>query len=195
MKKILVLLVLLPVLAACARTSGYTTPFETGGKVYKLALMPWHSSTMTFDFRYRWTMTQALRDSCRQSGVFKLDWSAYPVNGGNVELLENLDSATFWERVKYGRYVPVVEKVRKATAGLGADLAVLYDVSADNAAPTDDDAMDYRADYVRIFLVDLNTGQVTVDFIRTNFLRKRAFGDIKVVTLRALNKWLAETKQ
>lgn len=194
MKKAILILILLSVAAGCTRTTGYRTPFETGGETYQLALLPWKSSSMSFDFKYRWTMTQALEDACRQSGAFKFDWSAYPVNGGNAELLEVKENHEIWKRGEYGKYYPDVEAVRSAAGNTGADLAALYVVSADNSAATADDSMNYKDDYVRLFLVDLNTGNITTEFIRTDFLRKRAFGDIKRVTLRAFNKWLMENK-
>ncbi|WP_432738174.1 hypothetical protein [Maridesulfovibrio sp. FT414] len=194
MKKILFFLIILPILAACAKAEHYSTPFDTGGRVYRVVLMPWHTTTMTFDFKYRWEMTQALRDACRQSGAFDFAWSAYPVNGGGVELLQDISTEGLWVRQKYGKYVPDVEKVRGAVSSIGADLALLYDISADNSAATDEDSMNFNADSIRLFLVDLKSEDVTVEFIGTNFLRKQAYGDIKRVTLRGFNKWLSSQK-
>ncbi len=192
MRKIFLILMLLPILAACTKAEHYQTPFETGGRTYRIALFPWKASTMSFDFKYRWTMTQALRDACRQSGAFAIAWSAYPVNGGDVKILENIDSSKIWKRMEYNKFEPDVDKVRAYASGTDADLALLYIVSADNAAASDDSSMSSKDDYIRIFLVDLSTGAVTMDYIRTNFLRKQSFGDIKRVTLRAFEKWLSE---
>lgn len=195
MKKILFPLLLLMLFAGCAKAEHYSTPFETGGKVYKIALLPWKTTTMTFDFKYRWTMTQALMDACKESGAFDFVWSAYPVNGGDVQVLQNIDRSGLWQRIKYGKYIPVVKAVTAAVSGLDADLAVLYVISADNSAASDEDSLNYRDDFARIFLVDTASGQITMEFIRTDFLRKRAFADIKRVTLRAFYKWLSAVQQ
>ncbi|CCO23536.1 hypothetical protein [Maridesulfovibrio hydrothermalis] len=194
MKKILLLLVLLFSLTSCAKVDHYKIPFDTGGRVYKVALLPWKVSPMNFDMKYRWTMTQSLRSACRESGAFDYAWSAYPVNGGNVQLLEGVNGSELWQRVKYGKYVPVVTKVQEAASGLGADIALLYNISADNAGSKGPESMNYRDDYVRLFLVDLKTGEVSVEFARTDFLRKKAFADVKRVTLRSFNKWLSLEK-
>ncbi|WP_027723432.1 hypothetical protein [Maridesulfovibrio zosterae] len=194
MKKLFILLTLLFVISACTRMPSYKTPFDTGGKIYKIALLPWKASTMNFEFKYRWTMTQALRAACKQAGAFDLKWSAYPVNGGNVQLIPNMNATQLWEQKKYGNYAPNPEKVSKIASTLGADLALLYNVSADNAVSNDLGSLDSKNDYVRIFIVDPATKQVTVDFIRTDFLNKRAYADVKIITLRAFNKWLLQNK-
>ncbi|WP_321402007.1 hypothetical protein [Maridesulfovibrio sp.] len=192
MKRSLLIMVVCLVCVSCARTEGYTTPFDTGGKVYKLALLPWHTSTMNFDFKYRWRMTQSLLTSCKDAGSFELKWSAYPVNGGDVDILENIKKSSLWERRKYGKYYPVVSAVQSALSGVDADLALLYDISADNADFDSDSVYDARCDYVRLFLVDVKTGKVVVEFVRTDFMHNGAAADIKQVNLRALNKWLTE---
>lgn len=192
MKKILAILVLLLSLLSCAKAQSYTTPFETGGKIYKVALLPWKASTMNFTFKYRWTITQALRDACKQAVAFELDWSAYPVNGGNVEILEKVDGPSLWERKKYGRYEPDTKKVLPILNAIGADLGLLYNISADNAVASDSDSMGSRDDYIRLFMVDAKTGQVTVGFLRTNFMRKMGLTDTKRVTLLTFSKWLSQ---
>ena len=190
MKKILLLLVLCFVCASCAMTDPYSTPFDTGGKEYKVALLPWQTSSMDFDYKYRWRMTQSLRNACKESGAFKLDWSAYPVNGSDVDILENVHKSGLWERRKYGKYYPVVAEVQSELAGVDADLALLYDISADNALSYSDLDDIGLPDYVRLFLVDVKSGDVVVEFVRTDFLGKKSGPDVKQVTLRAFNKWL-----
>ncbi|WP_320006276.1 hypothetical protein [Maridesulfovibrio sp.] len=191
MKKILLLLVLCFVCASCAMTDPYHTPFDTGGKEYKVALLPWQTSSMDFDYKYRWRMTQSLRNACKESGAFTLDWSAYPVNGSDVDILENVRKSGLWERRKYGKYYPVVAEVQSALAGVDADLALLYDISADNAVGYSDPGDIAMPDYVRLFLVDVKSGDVVVEFVRTDFLGKKAGPDVKQVTLRAFNEWLS----
>ena len=192
MKKILLVLLLCLVCVSCAKVENYSTPFDTGGKVYTLALLPWRTTTMDFDLKYRWRMTQSLLNACKQSGAFDLKWSVYPVNGGNVDILENIKTSDLWERRKYGKQYPVVPEVQAVLSGVDADLALLYDISADNALGARDEISTYRADYVRLFLVDVKTGKVVVEFERTEFTRGGADYAIKKVTLRAFNKWLTQ---
>ncbi|NDV23001.1 hypothetical protein [Desulfovibrio sp. JC022] len=192
MKKLLLILILCLGCASCVKADDYTTPFNTGGKVYKLALLPWRTTTMNFDFKYRWRMTQSLLNACKQAGAFELKWSSYAVNGGDVTMLENIKKSSLWERRKYGKYYPIVPEVQAALSGVDADLALLYDISADNALGDRDAMNDSRADYVRLFLVDVKSGTVIVEFVRTDFLRNGAAVDIKLVTLRAFNKWLTQ---
>lgn len=192
MKKILLVLVFCFACVSCAKIDNYTTPFDTGGKVYKLALLPWRTTTMDFDFKYRWRMTQSLLNSCKQAGTFDFKWSTYAVNGGNVEILENIEKSSLWERRKYGRYYPIIPEVQAALSGVDVDLALLYDISADNGE-RDNDGMDQlHCDYVRLFLVDVKTGKVIVEFRRTNFKHNGAVTDLKLVNLRAFNKWLIQ---
>ncbi|WP_419778410.1 hypothetical protein [Maridesulfovibrio sp.] len=190
MKKILLLLVLCFVCFSCAMTDPYRTPFDTGGKVYKVALLPWRTFSMDFDYKYRWRMTQSLRNACKESGAFTLNWSTYAVNGGDVAILENIQKSSLWERRKYGKYYPVVSEVQSALSGVDADLALLYDISADNAVGFNDPSDISLPDSIRLFLVDVKSGEVVVEFVRTDFLGKKAGPDIKQVTLRAFNKWL-----
>ncbi|MFW5499931.1 MULTISPECIES: hypothetical protein [unclassified Maridesulfovibrio] len=192
MKKILLILVFCLTCASCAKVENYSTPFDTGGKVYKLALLPWQTTTMDFDLKYRWRMVQSLRSACKQAGAFELKWSVYPVNGGDVEILENIKKSSLWERRKYGKQYPVVAEVQAVLSGLDTDLALLYDLSADNAVGARDDMDGYRADYVRLFLVDVKTGKVVVEFDRTDFTNVGADYTIKQVALRAFNKWLTQ---
>ncbi|WP_319764306.1 hypothetical protein [Maridesulfovibrio sp.] len=190
MKKLLMLLVFCLLCVSCTRAYSYTTPFDTGGKVYKLALLPWHTTTMNFDFKYRWRMTQSLLNACKEAGAFELKWSTYAVNGGDVEILNNIRKSGLWERRKYGNYYPVVSEVRSALTGVDADLALLYDISADNAMRDDASMADSRSDFIRLFLVDVKTGKVIVEFVRTDFMHNGATVDIKLVNLRAFSKWL-----
>ncbi|NDV28921.1 hypothetical protein [Desulfovibrio sp. JC010] len=192
MKRFLLILVLCLVCASCARIERYTTPFDTGGKVYKLALLPWQTTTMDFDFKYRWRMTQSVLKACKQAGTFEFKWSAYAVNGGDVDLLENIQKSGLWELRKYGKQYPVVPEVQAVLSGLDADLALLYDISADNYTRDPDFAYESRCDYVRIFLVDVKTGQVFTEFVRTNFMNGGLDADVKLLTLRAFNKFLAD---
>lgn len=113
MKKLFLLITMLCLFTSCSLTEHYKTPFETDGEVYKVALLPWKASTMDFEMKYRWTMTQALKDACKESGAFKFEWSVYPVNGNDVILLEDIDKTGLWERKKYGRYEPSIKKVLK----------------------------------------------------------------------------------
>lgn len=194
MKKLFLISMLLCLLTSCSVANHYKTPFETNGKTYKVVLLPWKATPMDFDFKYRWTMTQALSDACKQSGAFDLNWSSYPVNAKNINLLENIDFAGLWVRKKYGRYEPDVKKVLKITSDLNADLALLYYVSADNVGSRGPDSFGSRGDAVRLFAVDGKSGEMVVEFIQTDFLRKRAYANIKQVTLRAFNKWLSQKK-
>lgn len=196
MKKILLILTILSslMIVSCAAAPGYNTPFDTGGKTYKVAMLPWRASTMNFTFKYRWTMTQALKEACKQSGAFVYAWSAYPVNGGDIPVLEKFDGQGLWVKGKYNKYTPDVDAVLKALSKTDVDLALLYDISADNGSTDEDGSMYSRSDYIRAFLIDLKTKQVTVQFIRTDFQRGMAFSDAKRVNLFAFSSWLSDNK-
>ncbi|SMF15278.1 hypothetical protein [Desulfovibrio gilichinskyi] len=194
MKKLIIMLLTSMLLVSCAAAPGYDTPFATGGKAYKVAMLPWRASTMDFNLKYRWTMTQALKDACKQSGSFVYAWSAYPVNGGNIPVLENIDGQGLWVKGKYNKYTPNVDAVLKALSGTDADLALLYDISADNGTTDNEGSMYARADYIRAFLIDIKTKQVTVQFIKTDFQRGMAFTDAKKIDLLAFSSWLSGNK-
>lgn len=190
MKRLLLILMFCLACASCAKAENYTIPFETGGKVYKLALLPWQATAMDFDFKYRWRMTQSILNACKQSGAFELKWSTYAVNGGDVTRLEDVEKANLWERRKYGKVYPVVSQVQAVLSGTDADLALLYDISAGNTSDKRQTMSNSRSDSIRLYLVDVKTGRVVTEFDRTSFPRSSVTYTIKQVTLRALNKWL-----
>ncbi|WP_291328249.1 hypothetical protein [Desulfovibrio sp. UCD-KL4C] len=194
MKKLIMMLLATMVLVSCAAAPRYDTPFNTGGKTYKVAVLPWRASTMDFTLKYRWTMTQALKDACKQSGAFVYAWSAYPVNGGNIPVLKNIDGQELWVKGKYNKYTPNVDTVLQALSNTDADLALLYDISAGNTTNDNEGSMYSRSDYIRAFLIDIKTKQITVQFIKTDFQRKMAFADAKKIDLLAFSSWLSEKK-
>ncbi|WP_051677031.1 hypothetical protein [Maridesulfovibrio frigidus] len=193
MKKILLVLITLLALTSCKSAAKYATPFETGGKTYNVALLPWKTDTMDFTTKYRWTMTQAIKDACKQAETVKFAWSAYPVNGGDVPLLEGIDTEKLWIRKQYGRYVPNIDDVLKILSKTDADCALLYDMSADNGGPVNEGSSYSRSDYIRLYLVDAKSGKMTIKFIRTDFRRGKAFGSAKKITLLTLSEWLFPT--
>lgn len=190
MKRLFLILMFCLACVSCVKAENYTIPFETGGKVYKLALLPWQTTTMDFDFKYRWRMTQSILNACKQSGAFELKWSTYVVNGGDVTQLEGIAKANLWERRKYGKMYPAVSQVQAVLSGTDADLALLYDISAENTSDKHQTMSDYRVDSLRLYLVDMKSGRVVTEFDRTSFSRSSVTYTIKQVTLRALNKWL-----
>ncbi|SDL48952.1 hypothetical protein SAMN05660337_3078 [Maridesulfovibrio ferrireducens] len=194
MKKLLLILLALMTFISCTAAAGYDTPFETGGKIYKVALLPWRADTMDFTMKHRWTMTQALKKACKQSGAFVFSNSAYSVNGGNIPVLENVDNQKLWVRKKYGKYEPNIDEVLKVLGNTDADFALLYVISADNGGTVDQGSSYSRSDYIRAFLINRKSKQMIVEFIKTDFLRGQAFADAKKINLLAFSKWLSEKK-
>lgn len=161
---------------------------------YTLSLLPWRYSPMNFTYKYRWTMTQGLLKACAQAGNFRLESSNYysdPDYGVKRLELPRNQTSDFWVRHKYGKYRPDTKHVTDILKEYGADIGVLYEVSADNSEFTDDGASYDKSDSIRVFLVEAATGRTVSAFIRTDFLRGRGYGDCKQVTLNAFDKFMA----
>lgn len=192
-KKIITLLfALLTILPACSLTHPGQR-YGADAPKYSVALLPWHSSTMDFTYRYRWTMTQGLLKAAAQAGNFKLVSSAYYADPQYaVKLLDipKEQTAKLWVRHKYGRYLPDQKIVLSMLKNSGADLGILYDVNADNGNIGADDSAN-KPDSIRVFLIDATTGKTISAFRRTNFLGGAGFVDSKQINLQVFDKFMA----
>lgn len=198
MKKttLLLLLSLTVFLSACALTSTGNR-YGDNAPQFTIALLPWHTTQMTFDYKYTWTMTQGLIKAAAQAGNFKVISSAYyayPGYGISKQDISNDIKSALWVRHKYGKYMPDKKTALNLVRSSGAELGILYDVSADNGSFDGGDSTNTKSDSIRIFIVDASSETIVSAFIRTDFLRGQGFIDTKQVTLNGFDELMNSIK-
>ncbi|WP_027178928.1 hypothetical protein [Maridesulfovibrio bastinii] len=198
MKKtnLLLLLALTIFFSACALPSAGNR-YGENAQTFTVALLPWHTTQMNFDYKYTWTMTQGLIKAAAQAGNFKVISSAYyayPGYGISKQDISSELKSTLWVRHKYGKYMPDKKTALSLVKASGAQLGILYDVSADNGSFDGGDSTNTKSDSIRIFIVDASSETIVSAFIRTDFLRGQGFIDAKQVTLNGFDELMNSLK-